>query len=504
MKTTLLSGSAGGTLKNVLLDIFKRIRHDTFQKFTLLIATSSILTACTNSPPNHQATISYPQTSRSGAKYSAYVHDNRKIQWWKRMHDPELNHLIDKALQNNTQIKAAKANINQAQEKLKASHFAWVPTLDLNSNSFIGGTWDKALSPRGILASSPALRNMGNMHFRGYFNGFMPSYSLNILQNINADKLASASLRLQEAEYQSTQLSIISQVSGAYFMLIGHRAQAEVQHQLLRDLKHIKKLEQVRYHDGATDLTSIAQLDKQIANTEANLEITKNSIAEVENAIQVLLNQNPGTIITHQSINKLTIEGLIPKQLSSNVLKCRPDILIAEENLNIALANLGIAYAQFFPSISLTNIVGGVSLDLTRLLKMNTGVWIAQAAASMPILNGAAYAGINASKAGAHAAYLNYIHTLKSVFADVDNSLTNQQKMNQNYHYQLKAQEATKTAYHLALAKYHAGAKDYREVINAKINLDYAKLDAILAKMQQLDSIVELYQALAGGSLPLN
>ena len=77
--------------------------------------------------------------------------------------------------------------------------------------------------------------------------------------------------------------------------------------------------------------------------------------------------------------------------------------------------------------------------------------------------------------------------------------MTNQQKLNEVYGYRLKALKASKKAYMLALTRYRAGAKDYREVALAKLNLDYAKLDLNLAKMQQLDSIVEVYQALAGG-----
>jgi len=109
------------------------------------------------------------------------------------------------------------------------------------------------------------------------------------------------------------------------------------------------------------------------------------------------------------------------------------------------------------------------------------------------------YQQIQAAKAGFAAAYFNYAQTVRSVFVDVDNSLTKQQESNKAYANQLNAFKASIRAYNLALERYKAGARDSREVVNAQINVDKAKLDLTLAKMQQLTNIVDVYQALGGG-----
>ncbi len=458
-----------------------------------------LLLGCSASPSYMHAEITAPQSTRNGTHIIQNQHDLSQLQWWKKMHDPVLNRLIEDALSHNNQIKTAQANTLQAQAKLRAAQFAWVPTLNATGSGFSGGTWDNDVTPKGILATSRALSNQGNMHFRGYYSGFVPSYSLNIMQNINNDKLAKASLDMQSAVYDSTRLSIISQVSGAYFMLLGHKAQKRDQLQLIHDLKKNRQLEEERYKDGASDLSTVTQTDKQISNAEASLASIDNSISQVENAIQVLINHNPGPIHTHQSINKLSIKGMIPPNLPSSVLKNRPDMVMAEENLKISKANLGLAYSQFFPTISLTGLLGGASAELSHLLSLSTGLWVAQVAGSMPLLNGAAYEQINAAKENTKAAYYSYLQTVRTVFSDVDNALTNQQRMNDAYHHQLNALKASRTTYSLVLERYKAGAKDYREVMNAKLSIDNAKQDLNLAKMQQLDSIVQVYQALAGG-----
>jgi multidrug efflux system outer membrane protein len=243
----------------------------------------------------------------------------------------------------------------------------------------------------------------------------------------------------------------------------------------------------------------VTSLRQQIATAEAGLPPIENSIAQVENALQVLTNKNPGPIVKHGNIRYLSVQGLIPTHLSSVVLKNRPDLMMSVENLNMTKANIGIAYANFFPTIPLTGILGATSFELAHLLKLTTGLWVAEAAASMPLLNGANYEQIKVAKAGYNAAYFTYVQTLKSAFADVDNSLTNQQKMNAVYAYQEKALQAAESAYGLAQARYKAGGKDYREVLNARVNVDSAMLSLTLAKMQQLDGIVTVYQALAGG-----
>ena len=457
------------------------------------------LMGCKSVPQHPPLDLSTPKMTRNGLPINNNPADISDLMWWKKMHDSVLNHLINEALTNNNQLETAEANILQAQAKLKQARFAWLPTLGVSGNGFVGGGWDISFTPEGALAQSPILSKMGTLHFRGYYTGFVPSYSLNILANIHNNKFAKASLDLQKATYLSSRLSIISQISGSYFMLLGQREQRLEQAQLVRDLKVARRLEYVRYQDGASDLSTVTTLDQQIVNNEASLSSIENSIAQVENAIALLLNHNPEAIPTHQSIQALSIKGLIPSSLPAGVLKNRPDIIMAGENLKMSGANIGLAYANFFPAISLTGLLGRTSVDLSHLLKLNTGLWIAQVMASMPILNGANYEQINASKAAYSAAYFNYAQTVRAAFSDVDNSLTNQQKVDAIYAYKLSALEAAKKLYTLGLARYRSGAKDYREVANAKLTVDYAQLDLNQAKMQQLDSLVGVYQALGGG-----
>lgn len=441
-----------------------------------------------------------PHATRSGIAYTMQGKDFSEDAWWKKLHDPVLDQLIHLALLHNNQIKNANANVLQARAQLREAHFAWLPTLNASLNGIAGGGWDSNVKPVGNPTPlTAAFNNIGSIHFRGYYTGFVPQYSLNFLQTWQKEKYATASLSMQCATYQSTRLSVISQVVGTYFMILGQKQQLQEQLQLLKDIKTMRTLESVRYRHGASDLSTVISYDKQIANYQANISTIKNSIVQNENALQVLLNKNPDSLLTKKNINQFSITSLIPRHLPSSVLKNRPDVITARSNLRMTEANLGIAYSNFFPQINLTGLLGAASFELSHILSLSTGLWIAEGIASVPALNGVYYAQIKEAKAGYYAAYYNYLNTLRSVFAEVDNSLTNQQQVNAIYQQQQQAFRASNRSYQLSLARYRAGTRDYREVINAAITRDNALLDLTQAKIQQLDAIVTVYQALAGG-----
>jgi multidrug efflux system outer membrane protein len=467
-------------------------------KIILLNLFAILLGGCCKNCVIHEK-VSYPKSTRSGIKYVPDKTDLSRVAWWKKLKDPELNHLIAQALSCNDQIKSSYATIEQAQAQLKAAQYAWIPTLGANANGFTGGTWNSHITPRGPLANNSVFSNFSNPRFRGYYAGFIPEYTFNILNNINNVKAANASLAIQNAQTQSTKLGIISQMSGAYFMLLSQREQLAMEKTLRSDLRKLRKLEQIRFQKGASDIETVTNIDQQLAQEEANIPQIENIVAQSENTIRLLLNQNPGPVPTHRTLLSLNIDHLIPKYLPSSVLKNRPDIMIAINNIKIAHAQMGVAYSAFFPTITLTGLVGGASIDLANLLKLSTNIWVAQALASTKIFNASAYQNIKSAKAGFKATYYNYLETLRSVFADVDDALTNEQKTKLSYFQIHKGYLAAKKSYAIALAQYKAGAKDYRTVVNAKINLDRNQLSLVQEKAQLLDSIVQVYSAVAGG-----
>jgi len=474
-------------------------RFNFFGTLILILALFFSICGCTPVPTHPQLTVEKPKKTRSGSYLISDLKDLSQLKWWLKIHDPNLTNLIKEALANSNDIKIAEAHVLEAKAQLRQAQYTWLPTLGVNANGFAGYGFDTKINPEGALAATNLFSKNQNVRFKGYYSGFMPNYSLNILANLNNTKLTKASLELERASYLATRLSIIGQVSGSYFMMVGQKAQLNEQRQLVNDLKELRKLEYIRYKKGASDLSIITSIDQKTDNNQASLLTIKNSISQVENTIKLLINKNPGPIKYYNNLNKISINGLIVANIPSSVIENRPDFIIAKQNLIMSEANIGLAYSNFFPNISLTGLLGGASLELTHLLNISTGLFTAEAAASMPLLNGNLYEGINVAKAQNNEAFYNYIKSLRSIFADIDNNLTNQQLINAIYKNKLSAFKATKKSYFLVKSRFKAGAIDKRDLVNAKINLDSAKIDLIIAKMQQLDSFVQVYQALAGG-----
>lgn len=458
------------------------------------------MTGCAKLPaPEELPESTYPKVTRTGVPYINDQQDLSRVEWWKKLNDSTLNNLISNALANNNQIKIAQAHILQAQAELKEAEYAWIPTLAFGGNGFLGRTWDTSITPEGQFAQTPLFSNHGNFRFQGYYAGFLPTYSFNILQNTNLTKLARFSLAKSQAIMQATRLSIISQITGSYFMLLSQKAQKQRKLQLISDLKSLRKLEKVRYEAGGKDPQGVNALDQEIAKQESVIPQINNAMMSTENAIRVLVDENPGPVPSYNSIDKLPIDGIIPSCLPSAVLKNRPDLMIAAKQVKMAGARVGVAYSAFFPNISLTSLIGSASLELVHLLQLSANYWLPRLAASSQILNMSDYQKIKAEKANYYAAYYDYMGTLRSVFADVDDSLTNHEEAQMSYEQSLAVIRAARKNYEIAMVQYNAGAKNYSSVLNSKVNLDNAQLNRVEKKASLLDSIVRVYQVVGGG-----
>lgn len=453
------------------------------------------------SPEYHQPKIDTPVSTKNGTMIESSNIDFSQLEWWKKLNDPVLNQLIVLAFANNAQIQVAQGNIMKAEASLKAAQYAWIPTLSALGGGFAGNTWASSLTPQGALAASPAAQsgNIANMNFSGLYGGFVPSYSFNVFANINQAKLAKASLDMQKALYNATRLTIIGQVSGGYFTLLAQKKQLALQEQMIADLMELRRLEMIQVNNGAADLGNITSYDQEISSNQAKLPKIKNSISQTENALRVLINENPGTIVTNGSIDKLVTDNLISANIPSSVLKNRPDIIQAEDSLKMANANVGLANSQFFPTISLTGFAGGASEALSNLFNLGTGFWMGSALVSMPVINASTYERVNAEKGGYYAEYYSYMQTVKSAFQNVDNSLTNKENMDKIYAETLKSYKAANDNYKINQIQFKAGNSALNNVIKSKLNLDNASLGLLQAKSQQLDALVQVYQALAVG-----
>ena len=365
--------------------------------------------------------------------------------WWARFNSLTLNSLIDDALKHNNNIQMAVGNIAIAQAQLKRVNMSWIPTISLGGTAGVG----QANYNSGVQNS-----------FNFYSAGLVPNYSLNILKQIK---------------------------------------QIAQQQKLILDLTEIVELTQIQYKRGYVALTDIQQYQEQLEQAKIQLPALEHNKTVIENTLSVLLNRSLGKITQDNKFADIDINGIIPINLPSSVLRNRPDIMQAEAELKIANADIGVATANFFPSINITTPIGLLNTNYSSLFNPSGDFWVAQITAIMPILDLGLYALLKEKKAQYYVAYYNYIQTVKLAFADVDNNFS-------NYNTLVKMAISAKSLYEVANSNaklnqksYQLGYLSYMDTVSSRLVLDNAQLNLTQVKLQQLQALVNLYQALAGG-----
>jgi multidrug efflux system outer membrane protein len=194
----------------------------------------------------------------------------------------------------------------------------------------------------------------------------------------------------------------------------------------------------------------------------------------------------------------------VPPGLPSDLLQRRPDILMAEQDLAAATANIGIAQAERFPTFSLTGNTGVSAFQLTRSAGQGPfGSFGLFGSVSVPVLNATALGyQVKANEAKTRQALAAYQRTILSAFQDVENALIAVQKAREKREAQEQQVAALQSALGFAMQRYQGGRASYLDVLTAQRNLFTAELSLADTRRAQLTSIVQLYKALGGGWSP--
>ena len=419
------------------------------------------------------------------------------VSWWTKFDDGTLNDLIDQALEHNNNIQMAIGNIAVAEAQLKQVHMGWIPTLNLGGTAGVGQVFGFNNGIQG--PSAGFLPNQPNANFNFYSAGLIPTYSLNVFQLIKQGDAASANLEIQKYAKDATRLAVISQVVGGYFTLLAVNEQLQEQRQFITDLTELVELNKIQHKHGYLALTDIQQAQEQLEQAKMQLPTLEANKVATENALQVLVNQNPGSIQPDNEFADIGTDNIIPGSLPSSVLRNRPDIKQAEGQLKLANANIGVATSNFFPTIDITTPLGLFNMNYANLFNPSGDFWAAQITAKMPILNAGLFALVKEKKADYYVAYYNYIQTVKSAFANVDNSFSSYNMINKTAEAANNYYAVTKLNYQLNHKNYKLGYIAYSDTLSSKLTQDSAEINLTQVKLQQLQALVNLYQALAGG-----
>jgi multidrug efflux system outer membrane protein len=294
--------------------------------------------------------------------------------------------------------------------------------------------------------------------------------------------------------------TLVANVASSYFLLRQLDLQLEVSRRTLSSRQDSLELTKTLEQHGINTLLDVRQSEQLVYTAASEVPDLERQIAQQENAISILLGRNPGDIPRGLKLTEQPHAPEVPVGLPSALLERRPDIREAEQNLVAANAQIGVARSAYFPQISLTANAGFESAALTDLFTGPAGLWTLAGTLTQPIFEGGRLkSGVRLAEAQHEQLLLTYQQAIQGAFRDVSNALVAYRKNREFRIQQQNLVESARDAARLSELRFKAGSTDYLEVLTNETNSFSAELALAQAQGNELNALVQLYQALGGG-----
>ncbi len=445
----------------------------------IVLAAVLALAGCTVGPKYRRPELTVPPAYRNAGQPSAEV-SIAEEKWWTVFQDPELQKLIRTALQQNYDIRIAATRILQAQDQVGIARSQQFPTVGAAA-----GYTDQKTS---ISFAANQLQGLfsWNLDFWGEYR--------------RAAEAARASLLASEWNRSLVLSTVVADVASAYFTLRELDLELDIDKQTLasrqQSLELTRKLEQ----GGVAALLDVRQAEQLVETAAEAVPETERQISVEEDLISTLIGENPHDIPRGLPITEQPLPPVVPAGLPSELIERRPDIRAAEAQLMAANAEIGVARAQFFPSLPLTAGGGLASVGLANLFAGPATPWSISALAAQPIFTGGRLrSNLRLTQAQQQQAVLTYQQTIQQAFRQVSDALISYNKYREFREHQERLTTAAEGASQLSDLRYRGGAASYLEVLTNETNHFAAQLNLARARLNERLSLVQIYNSLGGG-----
>lgn len=427
-----------------------------------------------------------PSTSSLGPK-GAVPGSIGDEKWWDVFQDKELQGLIRTALKNNYDVRIAATRILQAQAQLGITRADQLPSLSAGGNvTSIRNAKNGPIPSFSLTQGEVSASAAWNLDFWGRYRRATESSRATLLANEWAQKQVMATL--------------VANVASSYFLLRQLDLELEISKRTLGTRQDSLELTKTLEEHGINSLLDVRQSEQLVYTAAAEVPDLERQITLEENAISILLGNNPGDVPRGLKLTEQPHAPEVPVGLPSALLERRPDIREAEANLIAANAQIGVARAAYFPQISLTGTAGYQSSALTNLFTGPAGIWTLAGSVTQPIFEGGRLkSGVRLAEAQHEQLLLSYQQTIQGAFRDVSDSLVAYRKFREFRIQQEHLLESAQDAARLSETRFKAGTTDYLEVLTNETNSFSAELALAQAQGNELNALVQLYVALGGG-----
>jgi len=456
-------------------------------KRALLLLLPALAGACSFVPdyatPQVQAPPAYANAQQASVAPAGLAESRLPDTWWTAFDSAELNRLMQTARANNYDIKAALKRIEQARAQIRGAEAALYPTFDASGSAGRSGQNDNL--PDG----------------NSYRGNLAVGYELD-LWGANRAGVDSAEAAAAATAFDAVALDLVLQgdLANAYLTYLALQERLRVAEENLRLARNVLALVEEQAAAGAVSGLELAQQRQQVASIAAQLPDIEGQARQAINALALLLGTTtPQVGEPGGALYALAVPPIQPG-VPADLLRRRPDVSAAEASLVAANADIGVAKAAFFPTISLTAEGGIASTALNAFLRPESLLYSLVSSLVAPIFDGGQrQANLDVAQARKEELVYSYQQSALTAFREVEDALVDQESQALQEAALIESAEQAQVAYNLAALQYREGATDLLTLLDAQRTLLSAQDALVQARLGRLSAAVALAKALGGG-----
>ena len=449
-----------------------------------ILITAAFLAGCSFRPDMPNVDTNFTST------YTFETSDIRDL-WWKEFRDENLNSLVESALEKNTNLRIAYLNLQKAKASLGIAEADLLPGVNLNA----GATRTRN--------SAETATHMPQTTSKSYEINLGLNYEIDLWGRVrNSVLAANENLNSSKFDYDSARLSLSSSVAKSYFALVSLNMQEAVLKETLKTYEDTLALRKTQLDLGGINEMTYLQSKAEVERAKTSLTSVLNSKSQALTSLAILTGKSNDEILKGAvaSAQNLPSSPEIKAGISSDVLLRRSDVAKALADLKATNALVGVARAQYFPTLSLTGLFGFASDEFDRIFMGSASVWSLGANLTQKIFDfGRTKNNVRVAETNEQIAAITYEATVRSALGEVRDALITRQNAKLSLDQVKNLLQSQQKIYSLAKDQYNAGYIGHLELLDAERNLLQAKLQDISAKLDEIDSAVEVYRALGGG-----
>jgi multidrug efflux system outer membrane protein len=464
-----------------------------------LLALSALLAGCSVGPNYKRPVPAAPLPPDWHWQTAQPRDDLPKGPWWRLFHDDELDRLEDAATAQNQDLKAALARVDAARARARLRGAEFFPTIS-GAPSYTR-TQLPADNPQFAKIPIPNILQ----RYEPYNSFSVPldlNYEVDLWGRVRRSfESAQAQAQASVADYQNILLTVQSDVAVEYFTLREYDTEALILADTVKARTESLRINHVRVEAGRATNLDVAQASTDLTNAQASLDDIAQRRAETQDALAVLCGVNPSDqLLGPRPLDVDLAPPLVPVGLPASLLERRPDIAEAERTMAAQNAAIGVAYAAFFPKVTLTGSGGVLSERASDLFTWPNTVWNYGPQISIPLFDG----GVNLSnlqqaRASYNESVANYRTTVLDSVRDVEDSLADLRFLARENEALRQSVLSSRQATDLEKKRFLVGETNYTDVIVADENRLATERNRAQVLGQQYDATVRLVKALGGG-----